>query len=231
MLTDSFQTKIQAPNVLSLLHLADSALPVGGFTYSYGLESAVRHGLLTQKESVSNYLLTYSEQVLSFDFPFVSSSYLWEESKDVSVLFSTFEAMLLNPWVRKASGVVGKNWLKLCAMVYHLEELEARAAKEKWAYDFPIVFGICAKKIGLQYQETLFLFFYTTVRDQISALIRLGAAGPSWAHSELSSLLSQFEDHIARYEPVPYEEAYKTAYLQELAQLTHGRVYSKLFQN
>lgn len=218
-------------NTLLLLHLADSALPVGGFAYSFGLESAVRHGLLVKQESVSDYLQTYAEQVISFDFPFVSTAYLLDDLGEANRLFSDYEAMLLNPLVKKANGVVGKNWLKLFGRMYPLEALEKQASTEKWACDFPVIFGICTKQIGLSYQESLSLYFYATIRDQISALIRLGAAGPSWAHTELKQLLGKSDEIITHYTPVPHHQAYKSAYLQELAQLSHDRVYSKLFQN
>ncbi len=230
MHTDTLPSSLFSPHLLSLLHLADSAFPVGGFTYSYGLESAIRHGLLAQPESVSEYLHTYAEQVISFDFPFVSSAYL-SEKNEITDLFACYETMLLNPWVRKASTVVGKNWWKICTKIYRLEALEERALQEKWSYDFPVVFGASTREMGIPYQESLFLYFYMTIRDQISALIRLGAAGPSWAHAELNKLLASFQENIACYTPIPWEEAYKSAYLQELAQLSHGRVYSKLFQN
>lgn len=219
------------PSSLTLLHLADSALPVGGFAYSFGLECAIRQGLLTQPESVTDYLHTYAEQVISFDFPFVSSAYEMEGFDKAANLFSAYEAMLLNPMVRKANGVMGKNWLKLFCRMYALEELEKRASKEKWSCDLPVIFGICCKQIGISYQESLFLYFYSTLRDQISALIRLGAAGPSWAHNELKNILKNFDNQFYDYQPVPYHEAYKSAYLQEIAQLSHDRVYSKLFQN
>jgi len=75
------------------------------------------------------------------------------------------------------------------------------------------------------------LYFYMALRDQASALIRLGAAGPSYAHKVLTSVLMYFECIIQQYIPVPYSMAYKSAYLLEVAQLSHERVYSKLFQN
>jgi len=218
-------------NTLLLLHLADSALPVGGFAYSYGLEAAVRHGLLTNQQQVSSYLSTYAEQVLSFDVPFVSSAYHLENLSEITQLFSDYEAMLLNPFVKKANVVMGKNWLRLFSKLYGLEDLEKRALKEKWSGDFPVVFGVCAKQIGLSYTESLHLYFYCTVRDQISALIRLGAAGPSWGHSQLNDLLSDFEAIIQSTESKSHSQACKSAYLQEVAQLSHDRVYSKLFQN
>lgn len=216
---------------MTILHLADSALPVGGFAYSFGLECAIRQGLLTKSESVTDYLHTYAQQVISFDFPFVSSAYKMEDLDNAANLFSAYEAMLLNPMVRKANGVMGKNWLKLFCRMYALEDLEKRASMEKWWCDFPVIFGICCKQIGLSYQESLFLYFYSTMRDQISALIRLGAAGPSWAHGELKNILKNFDTLVNHYQPVPYYEAYKSAYMQEIAQLSHDRVYSKLFQN
>src|SRR3712207_1053775 len=104
-------------NLLNLLQFSDSALPVGGFAYSYGLEAAVRQGLLTDKENLKLYLRTYANQLISFEFPFVIAAYNLYSSDSTIVmlkaLVNDYEAMLLNPVVKKAGVVVGRNWLRL----------------------------------------------------------------------------------------------------------------------
>jgi urease accessory protein len=224
---------------LNILHLADSALPVGGFAYSYGLESAVRHGLLSDRESTSAYLHTFAQQVISFDFPFVCSAHgLAADGLDkalLSILLNDYEAMLLNVPVQKAGMVLGKNWMRLMQQLSgaseEIKKLEDHLAAHQLKCHFPVIFGIASQLAGLDLKQTLSLYFYMTLRDQISALIRLGAAGPSWAHAELSHLLTQFSKTIENFGSVPYEQATKTAYLLEITQLSHERVYSKLFQN
>jgi urease accessory protein len=46
-----------AHRLLWLMQLASPALPVGGFSYSEGLESAVEHGLVTDEDSAQQWLI------------------------------------------------------------------------------------------------------------------------------------------------------------------------------
>lgn len=218
--------------------MADSAFPVGGFAYSYGLESAVKHGFISNQDDLREYLITYSEQLISFDFPFIASAHALDKLNlngyQIRELLTSYEAMLLNPPIRKASCVMGKNWLKICKQLNQttlIEDLDTLFMKEQFSYEFPIVYGCSMNHLNFSLPKTLQLFFYMAIRDQISALIRLGVAGPSRAHSELKLLMEIFREKIDNYEPQHFDEAYKSAYLLEIAQLKHDQVYSKLFQN
>ncbi len=48
---------MQAHQLLWLMQLASPALPVGGFSYSEGLEAAVEHGLVTDEHSASQWFI------------------------------------------------------------------------------------------------------------------------------------------------------------------------------
>ncbi len=228
----------QNTHLFLLLQMADSAFPVGGFAYSYGLESAVKHNLISDGEGLREYLLTFSEQLIAFDFPFIASAHQQSitsiQTDDLKQLLQAYKSMLLNPPLSKAGCVMGRNWLKICKQItnsYLLDETEEVFRKEEFTFEFPIVFGLSLKATNFTLSQTLFLYFYMSIRDQISALIRLGSAGPSMAHTELQQVLHVFTDRIECYIPVHYSNAYKSAYLLEVAQLSHDRVYSKLFQN
>ena len=221
-----------------LLQMSDSAFPVGGFAYSYGLESAIKHNLISSSEGLREYLLTFSEQLIAFDFPFVAAAHQQSvtsiNAADLKILLQAYKSMLLNPPLAKAGCVMGRNWLKICKQItnsYLLDATEEVFQKEQLTFEFPIVFGLSMQATNFTLAQTLFLYFYMSIRDQISALIRLGSAGPSMAHTELQQVLHEFTDRIECYIPIHYSNAYKSAYLLEVAQLSHDRVYSKLFQN
>ncbi|MBS0542698.1 MAG: urease accessory protein UreF [Proteobacteria bacterium] len=47
---------IGMPELISLLHLASPALPVGGFSYSQGLEAAIAHGVVSDAQSAEDWI-------------------------------------------------------------------------------------------------------------------------------------------------------------------------------
>lgn len=224
--------------MLLLFQMADSAFPVGGFAYSYGMESAVKHGFFADQDALREYLITFSDQLISFDFAFVCSAYqlgfINPSPKNILGLIQDYEAMLLNPPIQKANCVIGKNWMRICKQLSNsssIDELEMTLVKNQIAYEFPVIFGLSMQSLKIPLSQILNLFFYMSLRDQISAMIRLGVAGPVRAHMELHSLMKIFKLKIENYKPVSHQEAFKSAYLMEIAQLKHEKVYSKLFQN
>jgi urease accessory protein len=222
-----------------LYQLADSAFPVGGFAYSYGLESAVKQSFIHDHSSLRAYLTTFSQQVFSFDFPFISSSYdLYTADisyeKGLIVLVHAYAAMLLNPPIQKAGMVIGRNWLRICQQLQSqaaLEEMENTLTKAHLPCDFTVVFGLSMAMMGFSKSQALNLYYYMVLRDQISSLIRLGVAGPTRSHEELRFFLETYHVVIENFGPTDYSKATKSSYLMEIAQLTHDKLWSKLFQN
>lgn len=226
-------------SAISLYHIADSALPLGGFSYSYGMESAIKHGAIKDIEEAKSYLCTFANQVISFEFPFVDSMFqegkekviVWEKVEEQVV---AYEAMILNPMVRRAGLILGNNWIKV--VDYLMEDSQASKVMKQYkgyqlAKDFPLVFGLTAGVIGYERKEMLQLYFFMSIRDQISAMIRLGVLGPMAAHRLQNQILTSYTEEIKNYKPKPFTEAFKSAFLQEVLQLRHHCIYSKLFQN
>lgn len=226
-------------SAINLYHIADSALPLGGFSYSYGMESAIKHGAIKDIEEAQAYLSTFANQVISFEFPFVENMYnegkeaviVWEKVEELVI---AYEAMILNPMVRRAGLILGKNWIKV--VDYLMEGSQASQVLKQYkgyylAQDFPLVFGLTAGVIGYTRKEMLQLYFFMSIRDQISAMIRLGVLGPMAAHRLQNQLLTKFNEEVKNYQYKPFTEAFKSAFLQEILQLRHHCIYSKLFQN
>lgn len=222
-----------------LYQLADSAFPVGGFAYSYGLESAVKQSFIHDHSSLRAYLNTFSQQVFSFDFPFICSSYdLYTTDlsykEGLIILAHAYAAMLLNPPIQKAGMVIGRNWLRICQQLQNqvaLEEIENTLTKAHLPCDFTVVFGLSMHIMGFSKSQALNLYYYIVLRDQMSSLIRLGVSGPTRAHEELRYFLEHNSLLIEGFGPIDYSKATKSSYLMEIAQLTHDRIWSKLFQN
>lgn len=54
-------------DVLRILQFGDSALPVGGFSFSNGLESAVQHGIVRDRDTLRQFVLTAAQQSSAVD--------------------------------------------------------------------------------------------------------------------------------------------------------------------
>ena len=56
MATPTRMAELSIQGLCSLLHLASPQLPVGGFSYSQGLEAAIEHGLVTAAATAQTWI-------------------------------------------------------------------------------------------------------------------------------------------------------------------------------
>ena len=83
-----------ASRLLWLMQLASPALPVGGFSYSEGMEAAVEHGLVTDEHSAQTWLIDQLHLVQSrSELPVVAQAMRAWHLKDTNTLKQ------LNDWV------------------------------------------------------------------------------------------------------------------------------------
>ena len=222
-------------NLIQLFQLVDSSLPIGGFVYSMGMESAIKSKLLQNEEDLKRYLIAYSDQLISFEFPFLEAGFQEiNQPKKWDQITSAYQAMLMNPNLEKSALVLGKNWSRLLFTLYTNEKvtkLKNQLKEEQTPLYFTIVFGMFMSVLNISIAEARSMYLYTALRDQITALTRLGIVGPNGGQGLLTHILEQANLKNETYKSVPYEKATKSAYIMEITQLNHNKVYSKLFQN
>ncbi len=168
----------------TLMHLADTAFPTGGFAFSQGLESMGKSGHLKSENDLYEYLLSQLKTVCEFELPFINSSYALYDDFDNNTLLSMtneWEAFNTVESIRKASEILGENWFSLIKSAYKpndIEELEQQFRSRSLPKYFQIVLPLLLRRIGFERTAIQRLVLYMALRDQFSAGIRLGLIGP-----------------------------------------------------
>ena len=91
-----------------------------------------------------------------------------------------------------------------------------------------ITFAYTMTRLEIDLETTINLLLYNSLRDQISAAIRLGIIGPMDAHAMQVALSKD----IKMPQSIPdYREASRNLPLLDIAQANHQHLYAKLFQN
>ena len=216
-----------------LLHLADSALPIGSFAYSYGLESSLTFGLLRTETEFRAYLYSFLQQAVSFELPFATSA-ATVPAEELATLLTEYDAQLLAPSLHRASLTQGKNWLKLLAAFYPaagLAELTQELTRRQLPGHLVPLFGLSLGRVGFALPDMQTTYLHLALRDQLSAAIRLGFMGPMVGHRLQHDFYGIFENLLRAADIRPYTEATRCTVLLEVAQLLHEDIYSRLFQN
>ncbi len=209
------------------MHLADSALPVGGFAFSNGLEAAVKCGLVASQVDLERYLESALRQWIAFEGPFLHLFYTHGSEE----IFMRYDRMMLSPSMRKASFALGRGWNRVLKDLFPETDPQSFQTQLKdvgLGPHYLILMTATLKATGAEEDQIRALYLFTLLRDQCSAAVRLGLIGPSGAQALQSRLEkrlgSALEESVAdvpqRFTP-----------LMDLAQMLPPSLYTKLFQN
>lgn len=220
-----------------LWQLADSALPVGGFAHSSGLESAVQ---LCEVPNVGDFAREVVRNTVTSNLPFVSAAHrgsstpLESERHRVEELDRGINLVLAgNSVARRASIALGQAYLAALRGIPKVREraehLRAKIRAKEIFGHLAVVFGCACSWLEVGLKDTQRLFIFSTIRGVISAAVRLGSLGTFEAQGVQSSLYSDAEYLLGKFEGLSVDQAHISSPLVEIFQGCHDRLYSKLF--
>lgn len=218
------------------LQIADAAFPAGGFAHSGGVEAAVQSGEV-DGESLSEFLRSALHAQANGLVPFVLAADRAVESFDA--INERCEAFLTNHVARAASARQGKALLASAAVIFNDSRLVALRERTRKSHDggrTPLchlapTFGVVTRCLGIPAHETVHLYLFIALRDLVQSAIRLGLVGPLAGHAALHRLAGEIESTAAAIAGAAPLTAVQTAPLLDLVQMTHSRLYSRLFQS
>jgi urease accessory protein len=185
---------------LRLLQMADSALPIGGYTHSWGLEAAIARGLVHDPESLerwtSRWLRTCSgplEGVL------VASACRAARSGMVTELLSLnrlADASIMPPSIRHASREMGEQLLALGATwawsAAGLVPFVQASAEAQGGWHHAVAFGLLGNLAGGDSEEVLTAYLHQAALGMIAAGVRAVPVG----HTHGQQVLAYLHDDI-----------------------------------
>jgi len=224
---------MQPPVLLALMRLASPSLPVGGFSYSEGLESAVDAGHVHDEASAGDWLLQQLDLVLArSDAPVLARAVAAWHDRDATRVAE------LNAWVlatretaemRLQAEQMGRSlaeWLKNGEQAAdpRIAQLAALAPAPTW----PVAFALAGVLAGADAHHTLLAFAFGWAENLTQAAMKavpLGQAAAQRMLARLAAAIPAACERAAGAEPQAF------APLLAILSARHEAQYSRLFRS
>ncbi|WNR45609.1 urease accessory protein UreF [Paenibacillus roseipurpureus] len=234
------QAPLSAPNNhwLAYQQLLDSALPIGGFSHSFGLETLVQQERLTTLSELEAYIRgMLAHNWASSDVMVIKALYtliprhnlagLWELNKMLHVQRVGSES-------RSGVQKMGRRLLGLARAMYpdlNWEPLEDAIRTSRCSANHPIVHGWVSYHLGVSLEQAAEGYLYTCVMTCINSALRLMSIGQTQGQTLLAKLIpviGQEWQRVAQMDPL---DAYTNSPAADLAMMQHETLYSRLFMS
>ena len=227
--------EISPTALLELMQLASPALPVGGFSYSEGLEAAVEAGLVHDEAQAGDWLLDQLHLSLArADLPVLAQALPAWQSGDLPRIRA------LNDWVqqtresaelRQQTQQMGRSlaeWLKnRHAPDARVAQLAALPPAPTW----PVAFALAAALTGAPLRDVLLSFGFGWGENMVQAAMRSVPLGQSAAQRMLARLIEALPGAVQQAAGLPDEQRQAFTPMLAILSAQHETQYSRLFRS
>jgi urease accessory protein len=221
--------------LLQLLWLASPALPVGGFSYSEGLEAAIESGHVRDDTSATAWLLDQLHLSLGrSELPLLAQAIgAWgvHDAARIAALNTWALATRETNELRRQTAQMGRSmhdWLKQHtpgdARLATLAQLEPAPA-------WPIAFALAAAHSGADARDALLAFGFGWAENMVQAALKAVPLGQSAGQRVLRALAAELPDVVEAALALPDGERQAFAPMLAILSSQHETQYSRLFRS
>ena len=219
----------------ALLRLASPQLPIGGYSYSQGLEMAVEQSIVHDSPSAARWM---GDQLLlnlaRFEAPLLLAHCTAAAQDDWTGLRQLSEEHRASRETRELHLESRQMGYSLRQLLNGLSELDSAARDFLQSIDEPhlaLGWALAARAWGIAPQDALAAWLWSWLENQLAVLMKtlpLGQQAAQRLTSELTPLLQRAQQHATDLDPQHLGSA---AFGLALASMGHERQYSRLFRS
>jgi urease accessory protein len=219
------------------LHLASPALPIGSFSYSQGLETAVDLGLIRNEEDAFRWIGDGLGEIIGrCDAPVVAvlpqawrSNSLTDPLSEIAYWNSWFLASRESMELRRETEQMGWSLLQLARALDWITP--AAITDELEPVAFPTAFALSATGLALAETTTLTAFCFSWLETQVAAAMKLVPLGQAAGHRILNQCRTNVPTVIRAAADTRPEDISSWSPMLGILSARHESQYSRLFRS
>jgi urease accessory protein len=231
----SGMTEREAAALYRLLTWLSPAFPVGGFSYSSGIEWAVEAGDITDAVSLQNWLAAMLADGTGFcDGVFLAQMHCAAEVGDDGRLRDIAElaaALVPSRERQLETSAQGRAFIEIARNAWNCDGLDAMIARCEGIITYPVAVGLLSAAHAIPLAPTLYGFLHALTSNWISAASRLIPLGQTDSQRVLASLESVVSATAGRALIATLDDLGSATFRADLASLRHETQYTRLFRS
>ncbi|MBM4765428.1 urease accessory protein UreF [Bacillus sp. B15-48] len=224
--------------MLSLFQLCDSNFPTGAFSHSFGLETYIQAGKVTDQETFFQWLKVYlHEQLIYTDglaCRLVYDALMNTEPSQIWKLDQLLTVQNLPRETREGTQMIGERMLKLTDTLYGMPILSQyrEEIKNKNAFGHPaIVFSMVGHGFRVTKTNSILSYLYSAITSQVQNAVRAIPLGQTAGQMIIHQCIPELSQAVDKILQMPEDDFGIVSPGLELAQMKHERVNIRIFMS
>jgi urease accessory protein len=223
---------------LKYAQFLDSALPVGGFSHSFGLESMVQAGKLVSLHDLRSYVETMLFHTWApMDLMAIKAVFIHapnENWPNIWLIDQIQHVQRAAMETREGSQKMGRRLHRLAHALYPnflWEPLDKAIRSGECCGTHAIVHGWIGWQIGIPLSKVVEGYLYCNMTHCINSALRLMSLGQTAGQTLVAELLPQIHDAWCSVEDLEPLDCYSNSPATDIYMMQHETLYSRLFMS
>ena len=222
------------PALIQLIWLASPALPIGGFSYSEGLEAAIDHGWVHDEHSAAAWLIDQLHLTQSRgDMAVLAQMIAAWQAKDhprLETLSQWVHATRESAELRLQSEQMGRSMLEWLRNQNALDD-DTIAMCNRWVPTYPLMFALALSRTGASLDQCLQAYAFGWAENMVQAAIKSVPLGQNSGQRILTQLAQHIASAVSHALQVTDDTRQAFSPMLAILSAQHETQYSRLFRS
>ncbi len=220
--------------LLSLLQLSSPSLPIGAYTYSQGLESAIDRGTVKDEDTAREWIIDSLRIVSDFEAPILLRLMKAYEARDIATVINWGECFIAardTSELRAETVQMGFSLGNLLTDLKLVDESLLNILTAQTDLSLPSAFACATVALSIPHEEALRGMLFSMIENQVLVCVKSVPLGQRAGQHLLFSLHSAIENAALQAESLGDEELTNWAPGLSLLSMQHEVQYSRIYRS